>query len=178
MRYFQIAFLVVLFSWTLPCSPFDTLFYYILAFCPLFLFLYLSLKLLSPFSLVWTLFFFLPPPPISLYSFPLYPTSSTSLSSVITFVFFPSPATLSSSHSSILTSSCDFFLPVDLHSSLLIISHYPLIYHLILPLCTLLFTFGNSCSLSALLHFNPGTVHSSWRAEHQNIGCSQNRWDG
>lgn len=114
-------------------------------------------------------FFYLPPPHISLYSFPLPPTSSTSLYSVITLVFSPLAF-----HSVILLllsfpHPASTFLPPDSHSSLLFISPYPLIYHPTCPCapCSppapfhpvpiLTFLFRYPCCFAAISHFNLGT---------------------
>lgn len=97
------------------------------------------------------------------------PTSSSSLYSVITLVFFPFAF-----HSVILLllsfpHPAATFLPPDSHSSLLFISPYPLIYHPTCPCapCSppapfhpapiLTFLFSYPCCFAAIFHFNLGT---------------------
>lgn len=106
-------------------------------------------------------FFYLLPPSISLYSFPLPPTSSTSLYSVNTLVFPLLPSIQSSSY---------FSLFVILLLLFCLQTHLPLSLNLssYVPLCTLLSSrpFPSSshphiprypCCFAAISHFNLGT---------------------
>lgn len=67
-------------------------------------------------------------------------------------------------------------MTVDSRSFSLMISLYPLIYHPTYPCPPSSPPLSFSYSLSAIPHFNLGKIHSSWKAEQQNINSSQTIW--
>lgn len=98
--------------------------------------------------------------------------------------FTPLPSILSPSNSSVFRClfpsltfyDCGFSLILvdDLSLSLNLSSYIPLSTLFSSPFIQLLFFhFTFSYSLSAIPHFNLGKIHSSWKAEQQNINSSQ-----